>query len=78
MQIKFTGLSCGIFHPDGMLFGSGTLDKIIRIWDMKSQKNVVNFEGHQGELIDLSFSENGFYLASIAADNTVMYFNYYF
>jgi hypothetical protein len=42
-------LSCGVFHPDGMLYGSGTLDKIVRIWDMKSQKNVVNFEGKKQE-----------------------------
>jgi len=65
------GLTCGSFHPDGMLFGSGTMDKIIRIWDLKSQKNVVNFEGHLGEIVDISFSENGFYLASVSSDTTL-------
>ena len=54
-----------------MLYGAGTLENIIRIWDMKTGKNVVSFEGHQAEIVDLSFSENGFYLASVANDQTV-------
>jgi pre-mRNA-processing factor 19 len=52
------------FHPDGMLLGSGTVDSVVRIFDVQKQKNVANFMGHSGRVTALSFSENGFFLAS--------------
>jgi len=57
-------------HPDGLILGTGTTSSQIKIWDIKTQKNVASFEGHKASVSSLSFSENGYYLAS-SAGNTV-------
>jgi pre-mRNA-processing factor 19 len=65
-----SGYSCAGFHPDGLILGTGT-EKIVRIWDIKSRTNVASFEGHLGSISCLAFSENGYYLATGAADASV-------
>ncbi|MEW5314056.1 MAG: hypothetical protein WDW38_005580 [Sanguina aurantia] len=56
------------FHPDGQILGTGTDKSAIRIWEIRQAKSAASFEGHSSPVTSLSFSENGYYLASAAAD----------
>lgn len=54
----------GAFHPDGALFAAADSDSVIHIWDALKGERVQTFEGHAGSISSLSFSENGYYLAT--------------
>ena len=62
------GYTAGGFHPDGLIAAACGADGKTRLWDVKAQKRAAELEGHSGAVTSLSFSENGYYVATAAAD----------
>jgi U4/U6 small nuclear ribonucleoprotein PRP4 len=59
-------------HPDGSLVATSDTAGVIRVWDIRTGRSVLGFEGqHADQVIGLDFSPSGYSLASCSGDNTV-------
>ena len=64
-------------HPDGVLHAGGTKEGTVRVWDARQSTSLAaTLESHSTDVTSLSFSENGYYLASASSsDPTVNIFD---
>ncbi len=59
------------FSSDGRTLASGGKDRAIRLWDLRTQKEIGVLKGHTDGLYSIAFNPDGSVLASSAADKTV-------
>jgi WD40 repeat protein len=63
---------CLDFSPDGKLLASGGADKIARVTDIASGRQVNNFEGHTHHVMGVAFRADARVLASAGGDGSVV------
>ena len=63
---------CLDFSPDGKRLASGGSDKIARVTDVATGKQVNLFEGHTHHVMGIAFRADGRVLATAGADNVVI------
>ena len=63
-------------HGNQNLIASGSKDKSILIWDIRSSEVISKLEGHRQEICGLKWSHEGNYLASGGNENWVCLWNF--
>ncbi|MEH1962613.1 MAG: serine/threonine-protein kinase [Nostoc sp.] len=57
--------------PDGYTLASGSDDKIIKLWDLNTQKVLASLSGHSQAVKSVTFSPDGQILATASDDKTI-------
>ncbi len=63
------------FSPNGKILASASWDNTIKLWDVKSGREIRTLERHTDGVNSVSFSPNGKILASASWDNTIKLWN---
>ena len=74
MGLSFTVATLA-FHPSAPLLATGAGDNTVRLWDLRSGKQVKLLRGHSSEIECLQFSPDGLELVSGSRDATARVWN---
>ncbi|GIV87757.1 MAG: serine/threonine protein kinase [Chloroflexus sp.] len=65
-------VSALVFSPDGTILASGAQDDpVVRVWNVRNGREVLQLQGHEDWIRSLAFSPDGRLLASGSADRTI-------
>ncbi|MFW9806735.1 MAG: WD40 repeat domain-containing protein [Candidatus Thorarchaeota archaeon] len=60
------------FSPKGDIIATGSVERVVKLWDIRSGECLARFEGHEYPVLSLSFSPDGDKIVSGSGDTTLM------
>jgi len=69
------GVTSVAISPDGQWVAAGSLDTVVRIWEVASGKLVERLRGHRDSVYSVAFTPNGRGLVSGSLDKTLKYWD---
>lgn len=69
------GVTSVCISPDGRLVAAGSLDTIVRIWDVQTGLLVERLKGHRDSVYSVAFTPDGRGLVSGSLDKTLKYWD---
>jgi Tol biopolymer transport system component len=60
------------FSPDGKLLAVAGSDSVIRLWELGTHQQILRFEGHRGQTVDVAFAPDGLTLASASEGDAAL------
>ncbi|EKM75141.1 hypothetical protein AGABI1DRAFT_46849, partial [Agaricus bisporus var. burnettii JB137-S8] len=69
------GITSVAISPNGQYVAAGSLDTIVRIWNIRSGVFVENLKGHSDSVYSVAFTPDGKGLVSGSLDKTLKYWN---
>ncbi|MFW9788730.1 MAG: WD40 repeat domain-containing protein [Candidatus Thorarchaeota archaeon] len=60
------------FSPRGDILASGSVERVVKLWDIKSGELLATLTGHEYPILSLAFSPDGDKLVSGSGDTTLM------
>jgi WD40 repeat protein len=59
------------FAPDGQTLAVGSLDGVVKFWNVRARREVATLKAHDSIVCSLAFSPDGLTLATISVDLTM-------
>ncbi|OMJ80085.1 hypothetical protein SteCoe_19732 [Stentor coeruleus] len=67
----FRAVTCIAVNKDNKIFASGSADLTVRIWDVVTRKQIMEFVGHSSEINALAIGQGSKIVVSGSGDNTI-------
>lgn len=71
----FLGVTSVAISPNGQLVAAGSLDTVVRIWDVATAQLVERLRGHRDSVYSVAFTPDGKGLVSGSLDKTLKYWD---
>ena len=69
------GVTSVAFSPNGQFVAAGSLDTVVRIWDVTTAQLVERLRGHKDSVYSVAFTPDGKGLVSGSLDKTLKYWD---